>query len=206
MRVGHGRRLDGRRRRARLLPNPTQQTNTSTDKAPHKQKKPRRGRLPVIIAAVLVIAAVGLGAVAWSLWAGSGMSMGTTIAAAEDGLTRDEIQAQLDEEVRANMMTVSVMPTMRLDPKTYELGVGAENVDENRFPQRFTLTQGSKTLWTSGVVMPGERIESVVAPLAEEGDARVEVQALDPETSAKHGSPTAVEVSIVTMTEEEDPA
>ena len=152
MRVGHGRKLDGRRRRARLPPNPTKQTNTSTDKAPRKQKKPRRGRLPVIIAALLGIAAVGL------------------------------------------------------DPKTYELGVGAENVDENRFPQRFTLTQGSKTLWTSGVVMPGERIESVVAPLAEEGDAHMEVQALDPETSAKHGSPTAVEVSIVTMTEEEDPA
>lgn len=113
-------------------------------------------------------------------------------------MTREEIQRQLDEEVRANMMTVSVLPTMRLDKEQGLLTVGAENVSDNRFPQRFSLIQGTKTVWKSGAIMPGERVDSVLAPEVNEGSARIEVQALDPDTLDEHGSPTAVEVTVVT--------
>lgn len=220
MRVGHGRRPGGRglaglgalaRRRSGGVPSKPDESqgrgraSTKAAETEHKDptpdeaastKRARRRRRSPALPALLLVLALGLGALSWAVWSGAGRTMGATVTTAEEGMTRDEIQALLDEEVRANMMTVSVLPTMRLDPSTHELAVGAENVSDNRFYQRFTLTQGSRTLWTSGAVPPGERIESVVAPLAEEGEARMEVQALDPETKGDHGSPTAIEVSI----------
>ena len=62
------------------------------------------------------------------------------------------------------------------------------------------ITQGDTRIYESDPLMPGERIETVRAPEAKEGTARVEVQALDTETLEDHGSPTAIEVEVIPVT------
>ncbi len=138
----------------------------------------------VIVAAALLLAPSGMGGV------------GAQVIAAQEGQTHEEIQGELNQEVAENMMTVSVLPTLRLDEETHELRVGLENVDDNKFAQRFTITQGETTIYESAALIPGERLETVKAPKATEGAAKIEVQALDAETLEEHGSPTAVEVSV----------
>ncbi len=138
----------------------------------------------VIIATALLLAPAGIGGV------------GAQISAAQEGQSREEIQSELDQEVAENMMTVSVLPTLRLDTETHELRVGLENVEDNKFAQRFTITQGTEVLYESDALMPGERIETITAAKAKEGEAKIEVQALDAESLEEHGSPTAVEVSV----------
>lgn len=152
-------------------------------------------KAPVVAAAILVMGALCAGAL---LLVPAGIvGTGATVTSAEAGQSREEIQAELDREVAENMMTVSVAPTLKLDDATHELRVNLENVEDNKFAQRFTISQGDEVIYESDTLMPGERIESVKAPKAAEGDARVEIQALDAETLEEHGSPTAVEVSVV---------
>jgi hypothetical protein len=158
------------------------------------EPRKRKRKAPMVAAAILVVGAVCAGAL---LLVPAGIvGKGATVTSAEAGQTREEIQAELDREVAENMMTVSVAPTLKLNATTHELRVNLENVEGNKFAQRFTISQGDEVIYKSDALMPGERIETVDAPEAEEGDARVEVQALDAETLEEHGSPTAVEVSV----------
>lgn len=152
----------------------------------------------------LLTCAVVLGGTAAVIWMRSGAANpGATIVSATTGQTREEIQRQLDREVQENMMTVSVLPTLRLDEQTGELTAGLENDTENRFAQRFSISQDEEVVYVSDPVMPGERLETVTAEKAKVGPAKIEIQALDPETLRAHGNPTAVEVSVAGTTNEE---
>lgn len=157
--------------------------------------EPRKKRSYTGLAVGLLVAGI-IVATALLLVPGGIGGVGAQITAAQEGQSREEIQAELDQEVSENMMTVSVLPTLRLNEETHELKVGLENVEDNKFAQRFTITQGTEVLYTSEALMPGERIETVTADKAKEGEAKVEVQALDASTLEEHGSPTAVEVSV----------
>ncbi len=157
--------------------------------------EPRKRRGGVGVAVALLVIGVIIAAALLLVPAGIG-GVGAQISAAQEGQSREEIQSELDQEVAENMMTVSVLPTLRLNEKTHELRAGLENVEDNKFAQRFTITQGSEVIYESEPLMPGERIETVTAAKAKEGVAKIEVQALDAESLEEHGSPTAVEVTI----------
>lgn len=160
------------------------------------EEKPRR-RWPILVAGL--VACMGA-AIAVVLGSGIDLGTGTLLTSAREGQSREEIQSELDREVAENMMTVSVLPNLKLDESSHELQVGLENVGDNKFAQRFVITQGDTCVYESDPLMPGERIETVRAPKAKEGTARVEVQALDAETLEDHGSPTAIEVEVILVT------
>ena len=105
---------------------------------------------------------------------------GAILGRAQEGKTREEIQAELDQEVVNNMLTV-----------------GFENDRDNKFDQRFTLSQGEDVLYESQAIGPGERIDAVRVDGVGEGEAVVEIQAVDPDSGDDHGSPTAVQVNVV---------
>lgn len=154
-------------------------------------------RWPILVAGF--VACMGA-AIAVVLGSGIDFGSGALLTSAREGQSREEIQAELDREVAENMMTVSVLPNLKLDESSHELQVGLENVGDNKFAQRFVITQGDTCVYESDPLMPGERIETVRAPKAKEGTARVEVQALDAETLEAHGSPTAIEVEVIPVT------
>lgn len=160
------------------------------------EERPRR-RWPILVAGL--VACVGA-AIAVVLGSGIDFGSGALLTSAREGQSREEIQAELDREVAENMMTVSVLPNLKLDESSHELQVGLENIGDNKFAQRFVISQGDTCVYESDPLMPGERIETVRAPKAKEGTARVEVQALDAETLEDHGSPTAIEVEVIPVT------
>lgn len=119
----------------------------------------------------------------------------TVYGEAQTSKSRAEIQAELDQEVQENMMTVSVSPVMNLEADGM-LTCNLENDTSNKFAQRFTITQNGNTVFISESVVPGKCITSAKTSGATAGSALIEIQALDPETFDAHGSPTVVEVSI----------
>ncbi|WP_333790077.1 hypothetical protein [Parolsenella catena] len=163
----------------------------SAPKADHARK--------VILCAALVAVLAGGGVLAASLLGNRGFT-GAILGRAQEGKTREQIQAELNQEVEDNMMTVSVLPSPRLSSSGV-LTVGFENDRSNKFNQRFTLTQGDEVIYESQAIEPGERIDAVRVDDVREGEAVVEVQAVEPDGESDHGSPTAVQVSVVSEAE-----
>lgn len=153
-----------------------------------------------MVVLLVTLSLVGGGLVVWRL-IGTGASDGAIIGAAQDGKSREEIQEQLNREVEENMMTVSILPSPRLAASGM-LEVGFENDAANKFGQRFTLVQGGKTIYESKPIEPGQRIDAVRPDGIALGSATVEVQAVDAESGADHGSPTAVQVNVVSKPSE----
>ena len=57
------------------------------------------------------------------------------------------------------MMTISVAPVAQLQ-KGGKLRVNVQNVQDNKFPQRFRVIQNDETMYESGVVETGKTIET----------------------------------------------
>lgn len=111
---------------------------------------------------------------------------GASVTTAE-GKTRQEIQDELDAIVRDNMMTISVAPVAQLQ-EDGKLRVNVQNVQDNKFPQRFRVIQNDETMYESGVVETGKTIETCPAGDIKEGEAYIEIQALDAKTYDSHGN------------------
>lgn len=163
------------------------------DKA--KSRKPRRV-LMALSALVLACCVACAGVIAWrSSAAGTDLSAdpGATVKSYE-GMSDEEIQADLDAQAEASRMTISVAPTVTLADGRCRVNV--VNVEDNRFDQTFTLSQGGKTLYESGLVKPGETVEWCDAADAATGEATITVQAHDAETGEASGNPQSVAVTI----------
>lgn len=158
------------------------------------ERRPRGKRTWAVLGGLLVLV-LGIGGAALLLLGGSDLT-GTILGAAREGKSRAELQAELDQEVQDNMMTVSILPSPRLSSSGL-LEVGFENDAENKFSQRFTLTQDGVEIYRSDPLEPGKRIDSIRLKDVATGKAMVEVQAVDQESGADHGSPTAIEVNVV---------
>lgn len=160
----------------------------------HRKGRRRTGRATAVAVAVTIAMMSGVAAYAY-VAARSGDSSAMLIS--YEGMSREEIQDELDEIVEENMMTVSVSAQPVLDGET--VFVNVINDESNTFDQRFTLIQEQdgveEALYESGVITPGETVESCEAPGIESGTAYVEVQAVV--DGEDHGSPTRVEVQIV---------
>ena len=93
---------------------------------------------------------------------------GASVTTAE-GKSRQEIQDELDAIVRDNMMTISVAPVAQLQ-EDGKLRVNVQNVQDNKFPQRFRVIQNDETMYESGVSRPAR--QSRRAPPATSKKAR----------------------------------
>lgn len=162
-------------------------------------ERPPQGKRRWAVLGGLLVLVLGIGGAALLLLGGGDLT-GTILGAAREGKSRAELQAELDQEVQDNMMTVSVLPSPRLSSSGL-LEVGFENDAENKFSQRFTLTQDGVEIYRSDPLEPGKRIDSIRLKDIATGKAMVEVQAVDQKSGADHGSPTAIEVNVI-----EDPA
>lgn len=150
----------------------------------------RKKLIAACLAIVCALVAVGLYA-----WQSQPLpEAGTSVTTAE-GKTRQEIQDELDAIVRDNMMTISVAPVAQLQSGG-KLRVNVQNVTDNKFPQRFRVIQNDKTIYESGVVEAGKTVETCPAGEVEEGEAYIEIQALDAKTYDDHGNPTRVKVRV----------
>lgn len=161
-------------------------------KKPARPVSPRRRKKLIVACLAIVCALVAVGLYAWQ--SQPLPEAGTSITTAE-GKTRQEIQDELDVIVRDNMMTISVAPVARLQTDG-KLRVNVQNVTDNKFPQRFRVIQNDKTIYESGVVEAGKTVETCPAGEVEEGEAYIEIQALDAKTYDDHGNPTRVKVRV----------
>lgn len=150
----------------------------------------RRKLIIACLAIVCALIAVGL-----YVWQSQPIpEAGASVTRAE-GKTRQEIQDELDAIVRDNMMTISVAPVAQLQ-KDGKLRVNVQNTSDNKFPQRFRVIQNDKTVYESGVIETGKTVETCPAGEIEEGEAYIEIQALDAKTHNEHGNPTRVKVRV----------
>ena len=150
----------------------------------------RKKLIAVCLAIACALVAVGLYA-----WQSQPVpEAGASVTTAE-GKSRQEIQDELDAIVRDNMMTISVAPVAQLQ-EGGKLRVNVQNVQDNKFPQRFRVIQNDETIYESGVVEAGKTVETCPAGNIQEGEAYIEIQALDAKTYDTHGNPTRVKVRV----------
>ena len=161
-------------------------------KKPPRPASPGHRKKFIVACLAIACALVAVGLYAWQ--SQPLPEAGTSITTAE-GKTRQEIQDELDAIVRDNMMTISVAPVARLQTGG-KLRVNVQNVTDNKFPQRFRVIQNDKTIYESGVVEAGKTVETCPAGEVEEGEAYIEIQALDAKTYDDHGNPTRVKVRV----------
>ena len=126
----------------------------------------RRKKLVVVcLAIVCALIAVGLYASQSQPEPYAGASVTTA-----EGKSRQEIQDEFDAIVRDNMMTISVAPVAQLQ-EGGKLRVNVQNVQDNKFPQRFRVIQNDETIYESGVVEAGKTDETCPAGDIQDGEA-----------------------------------
>ena len=143
----------------------------------------------IVACLAIVCALVAVGLYAWQ--SQPVPEAGASVTTAE-GKSRQEIQDELDAIVRDNMMTISVAPVAQLQ-EDGKLRVNVQNVQDNKFPQRFRVIQNDETIYESDVVETGKTVETGDI---KEGEAYIEIQALEAKTYDSHGNPTRVKVRV----------
>lgn len=154
-------------------------------------KKKTTKVIAAIIAALLLL---GAGAYAYKTYFAPKEDAGAKISSFE-GMSDEEIQAELNRLAEESRMTISVCSKPEL--KDGKVRVNVVNEEGSRFDQRFTLEQDGKELYQSGIVKAGKSVEWVEAEGAHAGEATVTVSAVDKETGGAAGGPQAVAVEIV---------
>lgn len=155
--------------------------------------------LRIVAAMVLVICVF---CICWQI-AGVALSDTGATVTQHEGMTREEIQAELDRTVSENMMTISVAPTATITADG-QLRVNVINDRDNRFSQRFTVLQNDVAQYESGVIAPGDTVEFCPAGDIEPGDAAIEIQAVDSTTGRDHGNPTRINVTVIRASDRQD--
>lgn len=122
-----------------------------------------------------------------------GKTGGATLGGYE-GMTREEIQAELDRQALESMMTISLDMTPTLSEDGSKLAVRVANVEENRFDQLIEVEQGGKVIGSYKGLKPGEKLDEIDVTGAETGEATVTVQAM--EDGEPSGNPSGFEVTI----------
>ena len=113
----------------------------SAKKPPRLAGLGRRKKL-VVVCLAIVCALIAVGLYAWQ--SQPVPEAGASVTTAE-GKSRQEIQDELDAIVRDNMMTISVAPVAQLQ-EDGKLRVNVQNVQDNKFPQRFRVIQNDETM------------------------------------------------------------
>lgn len=164
--------------------------------APEEGVKKGGKKRAALIAVLVAVAVLAAGFGAWTFWKANSVKgdAGATVTSYE-GMTKEEIQADLDRKANESRMTISVAAVCEIDGENVRVNV--VNDASNRFSQSFTLEQGGKTLYESGTIKPGETVEWCKAPGAEPGAATITVQAHDADSGKATGNPQAAQVTLV---------
>ena len=124
----------------------------SAKRPPHFAGLGHRKKL-IVACLAIICALVAVGLYAWQ--SQPVPEAGASVTTAE-GKTRQEIQDELDAIVRDNMMTISVAPVAQLQ-EDGKLRVNVQNVQDNKFPQRFRVIQNDETMYETGDVRQDNR-------------------------------------------------
>ena len=149
--------------------------------------------LKAALAVLIVLCLAGAGVLVYRNLLAPREDAGATVTS-YDGMTDEEIRAELDRRTEESRMTISV--AARPELKDGRVRVNLVNDRDSRFDQRLVLEQDGKTLYESGVVKAGKALEWVDAEGAHAGTATVTVSAVDPDSGEAVGSPHSVEVEI----------
>ncbi|WP_293844075.1 hypothetical protein [uncultured Parolsenella sp.] len=163
---------------------------THTENEGNAKRRPVR----IVLAVLLALCLVGAGALAAWHFLAPKADAGATVTSFE-GMSDDEIRAELDRQVEESRMTISVASKPQL--QNGRVRVNVVNAQDSRFSQIFTLEQDGKVLYQSGIVSPGNTVEWVDAADAHTGEATITVSAADAETGKATGNPQSVTVEIV---------
>lgn len=164
-----------------------------------KEKKGKKKTALIVVLILLLVASLcGLGFLAWEHFNPPAGDAGATVSK-YDGMSREEIQAELDRQTEESRMTISVnsQPTL----KDGQARVNVVNDESNKFDQRFELIQNDKTVYESGVIHPGEAVEWCPADGLSAGDATITVARVDSGTGSVVGNPQSVAVTVIEAAE-----
>lgn len=156
----------------------------------------RKKRSPYLLPCLIGLFCLLLvgGVFIWNRVLLSASDSGATVAT-YNGKSRKELEAELSQAASKNMMTVSIAPVAVIQDDG-RLRVNLYNDKDNTMPQRFSVLQGDRVLFRSGVVQPGEGVEFCQADGIKEGDAVIEVQSLNKKTHTDKGNPACVNVRV----------
>lgn len=177
-------------------------TESAAQAAPSRDEEKKKGRkktLLIILPALLLAASLGaLGYMAWSHFNPPAGDAGATVSKYE-GMSREEVQAELDRQVEESRMTISVnsQPTL----KDGRARVNVINDEANKFDQSFTLVQDDAEIYQSGIVHPGEAVEWCEAEGLHAGEATITVARVDSATGSVVGNPQSVAVTVIEAAE-----
>ena len=154
------------------------------------KKKVAKAILVILVALLLL----GAGAYAYKTFVEPKEEGGAKITSYE-GMTDEEIQAELNRLAEESRMTISVSAKPEL--KDGKVRVNVINVEDSRYDQQFTLEQDGKTLYKSGIIKAGKTVEWIDAEDAHAGEATIAIAAVDKDTGKSTGNPQAMTVQIV---------
>ena len=138
-------------------------------KAPRKRDPPRRARRarrwPLLVAAVIALAAAG--AAAWTLlapaapedsWYDAGAAAGSY-----KGKSDEEVKADLEKAVAEGMMNISIASNIKASAQTGQAEARIENIAANKVDQKVTLEleDSGEVIYESGAIAPGSHVQTV---------------------------------------------
>lgn len=161
-------------------------------------KKHHGKTIALVIVVILAILLAGAGG--YMLWKSQQpvSDPGATIQS-YDGKTTKEIQEELNRQAEESRMTISVAPKVRI--KDGKARVNVINANDNKFDQTFTLEQDGKSVYESGIIKVGEKVEWCDAADLKTGTATITVQAVDKKSGKPSGNPQSVSVEVVNDTD-----
>ena len=156
------------------------------------EKRTNRG-FKVVLEIIVVAAIVCLGYLLWQHFHPA-YDAGSTVTST-NGRSVEEIKADLNEQVKDSMMTISVSSKCKIQDGNVRVNV--VNVSDNKFDQSFELIQNDKVLYSSGLIHPGDTVEWCNAPDAVAGDAIITVSAHNSGDTNTSGNPQSAQVKLV---------
>ena len=156
--------------------------------------KGNRKKIALIVAGVCLLLVCGI---AGFLLLSSGNSGSGATVGSYDSMSKEEIQAQLDQQARDSMMTISLDMTPTVSENGAKLAVHVENVPENRFSQVVEVSQGGKTIGSYKGLKPGEKLDEIDVENCTTGAAVVTISAMDDKTDEASGNPSSFQVDVV---------
>lgn len=159
-----------------------------------EKKKKRKRRLWFLLLLLLVLSFGGC--TGWRYFKQQSIRTGGITITGQKDKTIEEIQEELDKQVRDSMMTITLDVTPTLTKDGERLYVRAENVKDNPFAQLIEVTQDEKLIGSYKGLKPGKTLEYLPVSDCHTGKAFITVTALD-ESGLVSGNPSQFEVTIV---------
>ena len=178
-----------------------------TAKTPARKRDPprrarRSRRWPLLLAAVIVLAAAGFAA--WTLLVPAAPEDAwydaDSAAGSYEGKSDEEVRADLEKAVAEGMMNISIASNIKASAQTGQAEARIENIAANTMDQKVTLklADSGEVIYESGAIAPGSHVQTVqldadLAPGAY--DVLATFDGYDVETREKKGT-AAAEVTL----------